>query len=246
MDRGARNLLKRPLPSECEEAEEQVDGLEDGYRLDGAVEVLGEEVPEDLRPEEALESCGYLVCADVSGAERLALELRTSCCCQHDQARPVVLDELSHGGGAVESSVDRASGDVPFVLCVTTESSRTARLITAGYGEHVQLAMRGILEVLLGVVQSQLVAAMPRKCRRITQTSDAPTRVVGCGKLAGLEFMLLVPVVGASRDGEVLSGTCNLHARQAQALSADALSSKSVARAPLAFHFWPYLAPGTC
>ena len=43
-----------PFPGENEDAEEKVDDLEDGDGLDGAVEVLGREVPEDLGPEEAV------------------------------------------------------------------------------------------------------------------------------------------------------------------------------------------------
>lgn len=59
---GARQrYVERPFPSEGEDAEDEVEGLEDGNRVDGAVEVGGEEVPEDLGPEEAFEGGGDLV-----------------------------------------------------------------------------------------------------------------------------------------------------------------------------------------
>jgi hypothetical protein len=54
--------------------------LEDGEWFDGGVEVFGEEIPEDLGPEEALEGGGALV---DSG-------------CEYDEARPVIFDELAH------------------------------------------------------------------------------------------------------------------------------------------------------
>ena len=94
VQRGPREWLERPLPSEGEEAEEQIDDLQDGEGLDGAVEVLGQEIPEDLGPEEAFERGGALV----GGG------------CQDDEARPVVLDELAHfwGGGVVVSERERA------------------------------------------------------------------------------------------------------------------------------------------
>lgn len=43
-----------PFPAEAEDAEEEVDGLEDGDGADAVVEVGGEEVPEEFGPEEAL------------------------------------------------------------------------------------------------------------------------------------------------------------------------------------------------
>jgi hypothetical protein len=43
------------------ESKDQVHDLQDGEGLDGAVEVLCEEVPEDLWPEEGLESSSNLV-----------------------------------------------------------------------------------------------------------------------------------------------------------------------------------------
>lgn len=50
-----------PFPGEDEDAEEEVDDLEDGEGFDGAVEIGGEEVPEDLWPEEPFERGGDLV-----------------------------------------------------------------------------------------------------------------------------------------------------------------------------------------
>lgn len=69
-----------PLPGERDEAEEQVEDLQKGNGADGAVEVGGEEVPEDLGPEEALEGGGDLV---QPGR-------------QDDEAGPVVFDQFAH------------------------------------------------------------------------------------------------------------------------------------------------------
>jgi len=55
--------------------------LKDRYRLDSAIEIRGQEVPEDLRPKEPFESGSNLI--------------GTSS--ENDEARPVVLDELAHG-----------------------------------------------------------------------------------------------------------------------------------------------------
>jgi hypothetical protein len=58
----AGNEAKRPLPGDHEDAEDEVDDLQEGEGLDGAVEVLGQEVPEYLGPEEAFKGGCYLVC----------------------------------------------------------------------------------------------------------------------------------------------------------------------------------------
>jgi hypothetical protein len=58
---GAGEGLDGQLERKHGKAEEGVDDLEDGYRLDGAVEVGSQEVPEDLGPEVALERGGDLV-----------------------------------------------------------------------------------------------------------------------------------------------------------------------------------------
>lgn len=59
---GPREEAERPLEREQDEAEDEVDGLQDGDRLDGRVQRLGEGVPEDLGPEVALDRGGDLVC----------------------------------------------------------------------------------------------------------------------------------------------------------------------------------------
>lgn len=61
-------VLERQLPCDAEDTEEEIDDLEDGYRLDSAIEVLGNEVPENLRPEEALYRGGDLVCQQLAKA----------------------------------------------------------------------------------------------------------------------------------------------------------------------------------
>ena len=48
------------LEGECENTKDHVDDLEDRNRFDSAIEAMGEVIPEDLRPEEALESCTHL------------------------------------------------------------------------------------------------------------------------------------------------------------------------------------------
>ena len=44
---------ERPFPGEAKDTEEEIYDLEDGYWLNGPIEILGKEVPEDLGPEEA-------------------------------------------------------------------------------------------------------------------------------------------------------------------------------------------------
>ncbi len=53
---------KGPFPGEGEDAEQEVDDLEDRDGAHGGVEIGGEEVPEDLGPEETFEGGGDLVC----------------------------------------------------------------------------------------------------------------------------------------------------------------------------------------
>jgi hypothetical protein len=57
----ARKKWERPLPCEADDAEDEVYNLKNREGLDGRIEVLGQEVPEDLRPEEGLEGGCYLV-----------------------------------------------------------------------------------------------------------------------------------------------------------------------------------------
>lgn len=59
---GAGQQAQRPLPGEHEDAEQQVDDLQHRHRLHRAVEVLGQEVEEDLGPEEALDGGAHLIC----------------------------------------------------------------------------------------------------------------------------------------------------------------------------------------
>lgn len=61
MDAGAGDEVEGPLPRKKEKAADEVDGLEDWYRLDGTVEGLGEEVPQDLGPEVPFYRSGNLV-----------------------------------------------------------------------------------------------------------------------------------------------------------------------------------------
>jgi len=55
------NQPQRPLPEEYEDAQDEVDDLEEGYRFHGAIEVFGEKVPEYLGPEEAFYGRGDLI-----------------------------------------------------------------------------------------------------------------------------------------------------------------------------------------
>ena len=80
MDGRAGDELHGPLPGQADDAQEQVDHLQGGDGLDGAVEVFGRKVPEDLGPEETLDGSGDLI---GGGGEE-------------DEARPVVFDEFAH------------------------------------------------------------------------------------------------------------------------------------------------------
>lgn len=77
---GVDEGLERPLPGDGQQGEDQVDDLQGGEGLDGRVEGFGQEVPEDLRPEEAFERGGQLV----DGRR------------EDDEARPVVFDQFAH------------------------------------------------------------------------------------------------------------------------------------------------------
>ena len=61
MYRRLRNATQRPLPCKYYDTKDEIDDLENRNRLYSTVEVLGEKVPEDLRPEEAMDSCSYLI-----------------------------------------------------------------------------------------------------------------------------------------------------------------------------------------
>lgn len=69
MERGLRDELEGPLPGEDDEPADNVDDLQGGEGLHRAVEVGGEEVPEDLGPEEAVDAGGDLVCEGVVSDE---------------------------------------------------------------------------------------------------------------------------------------------------------------------------------
>ena len=66
METTASKQANGPFPRQTQHAHEEVDDLQGGNRLDGAVEVLGQEVPEDLGPEEGFNGSAYLVCGRVS------------------------------------------------------------------------------------------------------------------------------------------------------------------------------------
>lgn len=91
-----------PFPGEGEEAEEEVQDLEDGDGADGGVEIGGEEVPEDFGPEESFEGGGDLVCGFGGLVSRLWVwkvgrqGQRTESGGEDDETGPVVFDELAH------------------------------------------------------------------------------------------------------------------------------------------------------
>lgn len=58
----SRDPFQRPLVGQSDEGEDEVEDLEDGYWFYGGVEVLGEEVEEELWPEEGFEGGCDLVC----------------------------------------------------------------------------------------------------------------------------------------------------------------------------------------
>jgi len=56
MKSGSSEGAEGPLPCEHDDAEDDVEDLEDGDGLHGSVEVFGEEIPEDLGPEDAVDT----------------------------------------------------------------------------------------------------------------------------------------------------------------------------------------------
>jgi len=100
----AREQEQRPLPGEDEGAEGQVRDLEDGRRSDEDVEEGGVKVPGDLGTEETLERAADL---DACGDE-------------HDEARPVVLDQFAHRGGECPSRWARVF--FSFLVCCARKS----------------------------------------------------------------------------------------------------------------------------
>lgn len=61
MDGSRSDIRKRPFPEKTDDAEDEVEDLEDGSRLHSTVKVLGEKVPEDFGPEEAFYRRGNLI-----------------------------------------------------------------------------------------------------------------------------------------------------------------------------------------
>ncbi len=62
MEGGAGQGWERVFPGQGEQAEQQVEDLEDGDGFDGAVEGFGQEVEEEFGEEEGGEGGCYLVC----------------------------------------------------------------------------------------------------------------------------------------------------------------------------------------
>jgi hypothetical protein len=92
---GAREETQGPLPAQPDNAQDDVEDLESGDLGHSAVEVLGEEVPEDLGPEDGFNAGAYLVCVHVSIPSEVGLDRilgLTSSSGQYNEACPVVLD----------------------------------------------------------------------------------------------------------------------------------------------------------
>ena len=64
METGIGNEAEGPFPCETDEAKHEVEDLERGHRLHGSIEILSEEVPENLGPEESLDRRSDLVCEE--------------------------------------------------------------------------------------------------------------------------------------------------------------------------------------
>jgi hypothetical protein len=103
VDGGASDEAQRPLEGEHGEAKDEIKDLQDGYRLDGPVESLGEEIPEYLGPEEAFNGGDDLVCAPVvlawcytQGRSKRAIVALTRCGRKDDEPSPMVLDKPAH------------------------------------------------------------------------------------------------------------------------------------------------------
>nr|POE80010.1 hypothetical protein CFP56_08076 [Quercus suber] len=62
VQRGAGQPSQRPFVGQADERDDEVDDLQGGEGFDGGIEVLGEEVEEELGPEEAFERRGELIC----------------------------------------------------------------------------------------------------------------------------------------------------------------------------------------
>ncbi len=99
MQRSASDEAEWPFPGEHEETHHHVDDLEDGEGFHCVVEVFGQEIPENFRPEEAFKCSCALVCGELLVSVCLVpvrIEERTDGSCEHNETSPVVLDKFSH------------------------------------------------------------------------------------------------------------------------------------------------------
>ncbi|KAI1906588.1 hypothetical protein LOZ65_006846 [Ophidiomyces ophidiicola] len=62
VDHGAGERLEGPFEGDAEQAEDDVEDLQDGDGLDRAIEIFRDKVPEHLGPEEAVDAGGKLDC----------------------------------------------------------------------------------------------------------------------------------------------------------------------------------------
>ena len=98
MHNSSSKWLEWPFHGQSEEREDEVDDLQNWEGLHCSIKSLGEEVPENLRPEETFDGGFELVCDCMLARGRFAEEtgLRTGCCGKNDESCPVILDEFSH------------------------------------------------------------------------------------------------------------------------------------------------------
>lgn len=89
-----------PFVGEANERDGHVDDLQDRYRFHRGVEVLGEEVEEELGPEEAFYCSGKLVWTALSvscASDTRFGDLGPTACGREDyESGPVVLYQLAH------------------------------------------------------------------------------------------------------------------------------------------------------
>jgi hypothetical protein len=83
-----------PLQAKAHERKDEVEYLQYGEWFDCYIEIFGEDVPEDLGPEEAFDGSGEL----------------DGCCRQDNEPRPVVLDQFAHAGWVLERMKLRSEG----------------------------------------------------------------------------------------------------------------------------------------
>jgi hypothetical protein len=102
VDGRAGHEFQRPLPRQHSEAHEDVEDLQYRRRFHGRVEALGEEIEENLGPEDALKAGNNLV----------------SCGRDGDEPRPVVLDESAHFAGSCNGLSSCLGENLPRLLLV--------------------------------------------------------------------------------------------------------------------------------